>query len=537
MTSQRLGRPRRRHDRPARPSSSSRSCSRSPRATASAPEASRRAGRRRRGVPARRPLRLRAGVEAPDATRSSSARARPARRSCAKLAGYLRARLPRGRYESVPGHPGLRNVVGRIPGSKPAVVLAAHYDTKDLPGFVGANDGAGGTAAVLEIARALRKLERPRGAPEIRFVFFDGEEATDDSRPFEETGAARLEGLRASATPTSCARSCCSTSSRRRARCGSRARRSSDAAAVAPPARRGQARRRRARVPATALVGEVTDDHTPFLRTRDPGDRPDRLHVPLLAQDLRRPVRGLRALARPLGRGRLELLRTLALAWVACPSRSSCSPLRAATAPASTAPCRPSSARSSCTARPVYVRKEIVHNKHVVAQLRERGGDLRGRARRHDPRGRRHRVLRPRRLAGRPRRRRAPLPAHDRRDLPAGDQGPPRGGEVRRRRLHDRADRPRRPRGGRGHDGGGARAHRARRDRGRRRRAARSRTPSASPTSPRPRCRSTRRARSSPACARSSPASRARAPTTSVTRRPTARRPSSRWPRSATWCS
>jgi acetylornithine deacetylase/succinyl-diaminopimelate desuccinylase-like protein len=106
----------------------------------------------------------------------------------AELAGYLRARLPRGHYENVPGHPGLRNVVGRIPGTKPAVVLAAHYDTKDLPGFVGANDGAGGTAAVLEISRALRKLKRPKGAPEIRFVFFDGEEATDDSRPFEETG-------------------------------------------------------------------------------------------------------------------------------------------------------------------------------------------------------------------------------------------------------------------------------------------------------------------------------------------------------------
>ena len=112
----------------------------------------------------------------------------------AKLAGYLRARLPRGHYESVPGHPGLRNVVGRIPGSKPAVVLAAHYDTKNLPGFVGANDGAGGTAAVLEISRALRKLKRPKGAPEVRFVFFDGEEATDDSRPFEATG---LRGSRA----------------------------------------------------------------------------------------------------------------------------------------------------------------------------------------------------------------------------------------------------------------------------------------------------------------------------------------------------
>jgi glutaminyl-peptide cyclotransferase len=103
-----------------------------------------------------------------------------------ELAAYIRARIPRGHYENVEG--GLRNVVGRIPGSKPAIAVAAHYDTKDLPGFVGANDGAGGTAAVLELARALRKADRPKGAPEIRFLFFDGEEATDDDRPFEETG-------------------------------------------------------------------------------------------------------------------------------------------------------------------------------------------------------------------------------------------------------------------------------------------------------------------------------------------------------------
>src|SRR5918999_22472 len=69
-----------------------------------------------------------------------------------------------------------------------AATAAAHYDTKNLPGFVGANDGAGGTAAVLELARALRRADRPRNAPEIRFLLFDGEEATDDSRPFLETG-------------------------------------------------------------------------------------------------------------------------------------------------------------------------------------------------------------------------------------------------------------------------------------------------------------------------------------------------------------
>jgi glutaminyl-peptide cyclotransferase len=105
-----------------------------------------------------------------------------------RLAERLRRELPDGRFERVPGHPRLRNVVGRLPGSSPAIVIGAHHDTKRLPGFVGANDGAAGTAAVLELARALRGIERPAGAPELRFVLFDGEEATDDSRPFTETG-------------------------------------------------------------------------------------------------------------------------------------------------------------------------------------------------------------------------------------------------------------------------------------------------------------------------------------------------------------
>ena len=65
----------------------------------------------------------------------------------------------------------------------------------------------------------------------------------------------------------------------------------------------------------------------------------------------------------------------------------------------------------------------------------------------------------------------------------------------------------------------------------------RSPIPSGSPTSPRPRCPSTRPARSSPACARSSPRSPGRARTTSATRRPTASSPSARWPSSATSCS
>lgn len=112
-----------------------------------------------------------------------------------RLAVRLRALLPRGRFEAVPG--GLRNVVGSLPGRPPAIVLGAHYDTEaTIPGHVGANDGAAGTAAVVEAARALRGLRRPAGAPELRFVLFDGEEEPRGSRP-EDFERDALRGSRA----------------------------------------------------------------------------------------------------------------------------------------------------------------------------------------------------------------------------------------------------------------------------------------------------------------------------------------------------
>jgi peptidase M28-like protein len=88
-----------------------------------------------------------------------------------RLAALLKRIVPRGRYQEVPG--GLRNVIGTVRGREPGyIVVGAHYDTKDIPDFVGANDGASGTAVVAQLARTLR---RPRHS--IRFVFFDGEEA------------------------------------------------------------------------------------------------------------------------------------------------------------------------------------------------------------------------------------------------------------------------------------------------------------------------------------------------------------------------
>jgi peptidase M28-like protein len=93
-----------------------------------------------------------------------------------KLADELVNLVPEGRFEPIPGEPGLRNVVGAIPGKQPAILIGAHYDTLAKPkGFVGANNGAAGPAVVIEAARALESAQLPPGR-EIRFVLFDGEE-------------------------------------------------------------------------------------------------------------------------------------------------------------------------------------------------------------------------------------------------------------------------------------------------------------------------------------------------------------------------
>src|SRR5436190_5714507 len=97
-----------------------------------------------------------------------------------QLAMQLRPLLPDGRFEPFPStgpQQGLRNVVGVLPGRSPAILIGAHYDTQYRPrGFVGANDSAAGSAAVIELARDLRS-ELPSDHREIRFVLFDGEEA------------------------------------------------------------------------------------------------------------------------------------------------------------------------------------------------------------------------------------------------------------------------------------------------------------------------------------------------------------------------
>jgi peptidase M28-like protein len=116
-----------------------------------------------------------------------------------RLAAILKASVPRGRYQAVPG--GLRNVIGTVPGRNPRrlVVVGAHYDTKDLPGFLGANDGASGTAVVRQLARTIK----PRTVrPTLVFIFFDGEESPPGSEDFERDG---LRGSKVAAAAFSAA--------------------------------------------------------------------------------------------------------------------------------------------------------------------------------------------------------------------------------------------------------------------------------------------------------------------------------------------
>ncbi|HEY6762564.1 MAG TPA: M28 family peptidase, partial [Baekduia sp.] len=72
------------------------------------------------------------------------------------VADQLKPMLPNGRFEAVQGHPGLRNIVGDLPGPGPVIVIGAHYDSEYHPkGFVGANDAAAAVGTVIALADAI----------------------------------------------------------------------------------------------------------------------------------------------------------------------------------------------------------------------------------------------------------------------------------------------------------------------------------------------------------------------------------------------
>ena len=90
-----------------------------------------------------------------------------------------------------------RNVEIVLPGApgQGFIILASHYDTKkmaDGPPFIGANDSGSSTGLLLELLRTLSTSNTTfdihhspfSGAgPELRFLFFDGEECIESYRP------------------------------------------------------------------------------------------------------------------------------------------------------------------------------------------------------------------------------------------------------------------------------------------------------------------------------------------------------------------
>ena len=175
-----------------------------------------------------------------------------------RLAARLRELVPNGRYQPVPG--GLQNVIGTVRGRQPGyIVVGAHYDTKDLPGFVGANDGASGTAVLAELARTVK---RPRHT--IHFVFFDGEEAprgAPDSE-FERFG---LRGSKVAARRFDDARAMVLLDfvGDRRLRIP---REANSSAGLWRKLRAAAKRVGAARIFPDVTEGAVSDDHVPFLR-------------------------------------------------------------------------------------------------------------------------------------------------------------------------------------------------------------------------------------------------------------------------------
>ena len=57
------------------------------------------------------------------------------------------------------------------------VVTGSHYDTKLMPNFVGANDGASSTGLLMQLMKEMAESDKWNHHCTIKFVFFDGEEA------------------------------------------------------------------------------------------------------------------------------------------------------------------------------------------------------------------------------------------------------------------------------------------------------------------------------------------------------------------------
>jgi Zn-dependent M28 family amino/carboxypeptidase len=89
------------------------------------------------------------------------------------------------------GETPMANVVATIPGRRPErIVLASHFDTKLFTNirFVGANDGASSTAALIELGRVLKGRQNEYT---IELLFLDGEEAVVEWQGNDNTYGSR----------------------------------------------------------------------------------------------------------------------------------------------------------------------------------------------------------------------------------------------------------------------------------------------------------------------------------------------------------
>ena len=222
---------------------------------------SRRAGRDRRARALDgRALRRRAGVRpAARAGRRYGPRPAGSTRRAGSPRAWRRCCRP-GASRRSRAAAGLQNVVGRCPARSPRSCIGAHYDTLDIPGFVGANDGAAGVAVVVAAARELRRSTAARA----RRSCASSSSTARRSRARGGFFAGGVRGSKAYARPTRR-----SSAPRRPARhIGEKdlaipREQGSDRGAVDEGARRGAAGRHRAPFP-DAASGGVLDDHTPF---------------------------------------------------------------------------------------------------------------------------------------------------------------------------------------------------------------------------------------------------------------------------------
>ena len=90
------------------------------------------------------------------------------------------------------GQKRMTNFVAKYPGTKPGIiVVAGHYDTKPIKGFLGANDGGSSTGLPLELAKELRKQMNGGKLPgySVWIAWLDGEESIQESNDMDLTNS------------------------------------------------------------------------------------------------------------------------------------------------------------------------------------------------------------------------------------------------------------------------------------------------------------------------------------------------------------